>query len=94
MLFYGGDNMGTHKLHPVIDALSYPANGNDFLREAQRQGLPNDFIEELKPMISGKTFNSAHDLERWVANNVTAHMAGLLGGASVQELIARGKKVA
>lgn len=86
--------MQTYKLDDVISSLSYPASGDDVISACEQRNFPEDFMSEFRPMISGKTFNSEDDLHSWLADNLTTHMAGLLGGASVHDLIARGKKAA
>jgi hypothetical protein len=67
-----------YRLHQVID-------------EAENQGLPRNFIDEIEPLISGQSFPAKAHLDDWVKNNVTTHLAGLLGGATVHELIERAK---
>jgi len=91
----GGDVMAmTYNLDNVIDGLSYPASGNDIIKALEDRNFPEDFMNEFKPMIKEKNFNSADDLHGWLSDNLTTHMAGLLGGATVHDLITRAKKTA
>lgn len=82
------------KLNSVINAMRFPCSGNDVLNKCATQNLPERFISELRPLIRNKKFESKNSLESWFADNMTAHMAGLLGGAAVQDLIRKGKQAA
>lgn len=86
--------METYNLDNVIDGLSYPASGDDVIRALEDRNFPEDFMKEFRPMMEGKNFNSADDLHHFLAENLTTHMAGLLGGATVHDLITRAKKTA
>lgn len=82
------------KLNSVIGSLRFPCSGNDVLNACRKQDLPEKFINELRVLIRNKKFNSKNDLDAWFADNMTAHMAGLLGGAAVRDLIRKGKQAA
>ncbi|MEW5706109.1 MAG: hypothetical protein AB1743_04850 [Actinomycetota bacterium] len=84
----------TYNLYEVISTLSYPVTGDDVISALEGRNFPEDFMSEFRPMIKGKTFNTMDDLHAWLADNLTTHMAGLLGGASVHDLIEKGKKTA
>ncbi len=84
----------TYNLDNVIDGLSYPASGNDVISALESKNFPESFLSEFRPMIKGKNFKSADDLHSWLSDNMTTHMAGLLGGATVHDLITRAKKTA
>ena len=84
----------TYNLDEVISGLSYPATGDDIINALERNNFPEDFMSEFRPLIRGKNFNSEDDLHAFLSENLTTHMAGLLGGASVHDLIERGKKTA
>lgn len=84
----------TYNLDNIIDGLSYPASGDDVIKALEQNNFPQDFMSEFKPMIQGKNFSSADGLHEWLASNLTTHMAGLLGGATVHDLITRAKKTA
>ncbi len=84
----------TYNLDNIIDGLSYPASGDDVIDALNRNNFPQDFMSEFSPMVKGKNFNSADDLHEWLSSNMTTHMAGLLGGATVHDLITRAKKTA
>lgn len=84
----------TYNLDNVIDSLSYPTSGDDVIKNLEDKNFPEAFMNEFRPMVKGKMFNSADDLHTWLSDNLTTHMAGLLGGASVHDLITRAKKTA
>lgn len=84
----------TFRLSGVITALRFPCFGNDVLNACRRKKLPENFTNELRSLIKNSKFNSKKELESWFADNMTAHMAGLLGGAAVQDLIRKGKQAA
>ncbi|HZD59552.1 MAG TPA: hypothetical protein VE439_03725 [Anaerolineae bacterium] len=84
----------TYNLDNVIASLSYPASGDDVISALEARNFPDDFMSEFRPLMSGKTFNSEDELHEFLAEHLTTHMAGLLGGASVHDLIERGKKTA
>ena len=84
----------TYKLDDVIDGLSYPASGDDVIKALEERNFPKEFMDEFRPMIMGKNFPTPDDLHTWLAANLTTHMAGMLGGQSVHELITRAKKTA
>ena len=48
----------------------------------------------LKISIKGKVFDTEQDLHTFLADHLTTHMAGMLGGQTVHELISRAKKTA
>jgi hypothetical protein len=77
----------------VVEILSFPCNGRDFIAELERQDFPQKFLNELKPMIRARKFVSADALHEWLSANLTTHMAGLLGGASVRDLIRRARGI-
>jgi hypothetical protein len=83
----------TFNLDRVIAALSFPCSGRDFIAELERQDFPEGFLNELKPMLRARKFVSADALHGWLSANLTTHMAGLLGGASVQDLIRKAKSI-
>lgn len=82
------------RLDSVVNSLKFPCSGKDVLNECRRQNLPEKFISELGEIIRNARFDNQSDLENWLADNLTAHMAGLLGGAAVQNLIAKGRRAA
>lgn len=82
------------RLDSVVSSLRFPCSGRDVLNECRKQNLPENFINELSSLISNNRFDNQSDLESWFSDNLTAHMAGLLGGAAVQNLIAKGKRAA
>ncbi|MBE0447760.1 MAG: hypothetical protein IBX64_06630 [Actinobacteria bacterium] len=84
----------TYNLGEVISGLSYPATGDDMITALEGRNFPEDFMSEFRPMIKDKKFNSEDELHAFLAENLTTHMAGLLGGATVHDLIERGKKTA
>lgn len=82
------------RLDSVVNSLKFPCSGNNVLNECRRQNLPENFIGELGAIISDQRFDNQSDLESWFSDNLTAHMAGLLGGAAVQNLISKGRRAA
>ncbi|MCL6472127.1 MAG: DUF2795 domain-containing protein [Firmicutes bacterium] len=84
----------TYNLDKIIDGLSYPASGDDVIKALEENNFPESFMSEFRPMIKDKRFETPDDLHTWLADNMTTHMAGLLGGASVHDLITRAKKTA
>jgi len=84
----------TYNLSEVASSLSYPASGDDVIMACEQRNFPEDFMSEFRPMIKGQMFNSEEELHSWLSSNLTTHMAGLLGGATVHDLIQKGKEVA
>lgn len=81
----------TYNLDDVVNSLSFPASGDDVIRVCENKNFPDNFMNEFRPLIKGKNFNSPDELHSWFAANLTTHMAGLLGGATVHDLIRRAK---
>lgn len=86
-------NPNSFNLDELIDGMAYPCSGSDVVNACSLL-LPNEFCTELSSKISKQNFNNSYELRMWFSENITTHMAGLLGGATVTELIEKGKKAA
>ncbi|HEY3374080.1 MAG TPA: hypothetical protein VGK02_03340 [Candidatus Aquicultor sp.] len=84
----------TYNLDNIIDNLNYPVNGSQIVRVLNENNFPQEFMQEFEPMIKSEQFDSRTTLHEWLSDHLTTHMAGLLGGASVHDLISKAKKTA